>query len=70
MKMLQNIQLDLMLALSGVGVVLAVLVLLAKALSRRRRLVIAILELSATFLLFFDRLTYFYDGDASSKGQY
>ena len=68
MKMLQNIQLDLMLALSGVGVVLAVLVLLAKALSRRRRLVIAILELSATFLLFFDRLTYFYDGDPSSKG--
>ncbi|MBP5461755.1 MAG: HD domain-containing protein [Lachnospiraceae bacterium] len=68
MKMLQNIQLDLMLALSGIGVVLAVLVLLSKALSRRRRLVIAILELSATFLLFFDRLTYFYDGDASSKG--
>ena len=68
MELLQKYQLDLMLALSGIGVVLAVLVLLSKALSRRRRLVIVILELSATFLLFFDRLTYLYDGNASSRG--
>ena len=68
MEMLQKYLLDLMLALSGIGAAFAVLVLLSKALSRRRRLVIVIIELSATFLLFFDRLTYIYDGDASRFG--
>ena len=68
MEMLLKYLLDLMLALSGIGAAFAVLVLLSKALSRRRRLVIVIIELSATFLLFFDRLTYIYDGDASRFG--
>ncbi|MBR6018876.1 MAG: HD domain-containing protein [Lachnospiraceae bacterium] len=68
MEMLEKYQLDLMLALSGVGVALAMLVLLSKALPRRRRLVIVIIELSAAALLFFDRLAYLYDGDASSRG--
>ena len=68
MELLQKYLLDLMLALSGIGAAFAVLVLLSKALSRRRRLVIVIIELSATFLLFFDRLTYIYDGDASRFG--
>ena len=68
MEMLQKYLLDMMLALSGIGAAFAVLVLLSKALSRRRRLVIVIIELSATFLLFFDRLTYIYDGDASRFG--
>ena len=68
MELLQKYQLDLMLALGGIGVALAVLVLLSKALSNRRRLVIVIIELSAAFLLFFDRIAYLYDGDASSRG--
>ncbi len=68
METLEQFQLDLMLALSGIGVAFAVLVILSKALSRRRRLAIVILELSAASLLFFDRLTYIFDGDASSKG--
>ena len=67
MELLQKYQLDLMLALCGIGVALAVLVLLSKALSRRRRLVIAIIELSSAFLLFFDRLAYLYDGNAGSR---
>ena len=51
MEMLLKYLLNLMLALSGIGAAFAVLVLLSKALSRRRRLVIVIIELSATFLL-------------------
>lgn len=68
MEVLQEFQLDLMLALSGIGVAFAGLVLISKALSRRRRLAIVVIELIATMILIFDRLAYVYSGDVSSKG--
>ncbi len=57
-----------MLALSGICITMAFLVVLAKALSKRRRLVLIIMELVATSLIFFDRLAYIYSGDPSSTG--
>jgi len=68
MEILKQIQLDLMLCLIGVGVAFVVLVLLSKALSPRRRLVIAMIEIVAAVLLVCDRIAYIYDGDASDKG--
>ncbi|MBO4325417.1 MAG: HD domain-containing protein, partial [Lachnospiraceae bacterium] len=61
-------QLDIMLALIGICFAFAVLVLLSRALPKKRRLIILAIELTGMFLLGFDRLTYIYDGDVSDKG--
>ncbi len=63
MKTVQSIQLDFMMALIGVCAGFAVLVLFSKALPKKRRLVIITIELTAMFLLWFDRYTYIYNGD-------
>lgn len=68
MDMLKLFQLDLMLALIGIGFAFAVLILLSKALSWRRRLVIVFIELIAAALLCCDRLAYIYDGNVSELG--
>ena len=68
MDMLKLFQLDLMLALIGIGFAFAVLILLSKALTWRRRLVIVFIELIAAALLCCDRLAYIYDGNVSDLG--
>ena len=59
-------QLNIMLGLSGICGTLALLIVLAKALSTRRRIVLVIMELTAMFLVSFDRLAYIYSGGTDS----
>ena len=66
--MLREIQLDLMLALIGVGLAFAILILLSKGVSQRRRVAIAAIEMIAALLLCCDRIAYIYDGNASDIG--
>ena len=68
MEFLQSIQLDLMVALIGVSAAFAVLVVFSKALPKRRRLVIIVIELLSVVLLVFDRFTYIYNGDPTEHG--
>lgn len=68
MEYLRQYQLEIMLALIGICMAFAGLVLLSKALPRKRRLIILAIELTAMFLLGFDRLTYLYDGATDDRG--
>ena len=68
MDMLREIQLDLMLALIGVGLAFAILILLSKGVSKRGRVAIAAIEMIAALLLCCDRIAYIYDGNASDIG--
>lgn len=68
MDMLKEFQLDLMLALIGIGVAFAILILLSKGISKRRRITIVTIELIAALLLCCDRIAYIYDGDPSETG--
>ena len=68
MEFLAEHQLNFMLALSGICIALALLLSIAKALSRRRRVVLILMELVATSLIYFDRLAYIYSGDVSRTG--
>ena len=61
-------QLDLMLALSIICGTIAIFVIVARALPLSRRITLSFLELSAMTLLYFDRLSYFYNGDISQLG--
>ncbi len=61
-------QLDMMLALSSICGTIAIFVIVARALPLSRRLTLLFLELSATILLYTDRLSYIYDGDISKFG--
>ena len=68
MEFLQEHQLNVMLFLSGVCFVLTILTLMPKFMSRRRRIVLCMLEFASMLLLIFDRLAYQYRGDASDFG--
>ncbi len=68
MEMLKEIQSELMLALIGVSLAFAILILLSKGLSQRRRIAIATIELIAALLLCCDRIAYIFDGDSSNTG--
>lgn len=57
-----------MLFMSGICAILAVLTLTTGLLSRKRRRILAMLEVSAMFLLLADRLAYLYRGDPSTLG--
>ena len=70
MEFLRTHQLDIMLFMSGICGVLAVLSLLPVTLSRKRRRIIALMELAAMFLLIYDRYAYIYRGDESTDGFY
>lgn len=61
-------QLNIMLALSSVCGTIALFVLIARALPKKRRVALLLLELSSMFLLYFDRLAYIYSGDVSDTG--
>ena len=60
MEFFRAYQLDIMLILSGVCGTLAVLVLLTKSLTGRRRRELFFIEVSAMLLLIFDRYAYIY----------
>ena len=57
-----------MLSFTGVCAAILIMLLFTKALTRRRRHILASLELVALLLLYFDRLTYLYGGVLSRTG--
>ena len=57
-----------MLFLSGICGMLAVLVYMTNTMSRKRKLALMMLEISAMFLMIFDRNAYIYRGDTSTLG--
>lgn len=61
-EFLQTYQLDIMLALSSVCAILALLAAITKSMPPARKAALIYIELSACFLLFFDRLSYIYSG--------
>lgn len=70
MGVLQAYQLDIMLFMSGICGILAFITLMADFLPRKRKSILALMELSAMLLLLFDRMAYLYRGDASDLGYY
>lgn len=61
-------QLNIMLVLSGICAILSLFVFITKTLSKKRKVILIFMELSAAFLLIFDRYAYIYRGDVSSTG--
>ena len=61
-------QLNIMLFVSGICGVLTLLTFMTGALSRKRRRILGLLELSAMLLLLCDRYAYIYRGDVSTTG--
>ena len=70
MELLREYQLDIMLFMSGMCGVLAIMTIIIRSLPRKTKTILALMELSAMFLLLFDRLSYIYKGDASELGYY
>ena len=68
MEFLRNNQLDIMCALSGACGITALFAGITKSTSAKRKGILIMVELSAMFLLIFDRLNYIYDGVAGSMG--
>ncbi len=61
-------QLNEMIALCGACFILIVLLILTRFLSRGRKIILILMELTAFLLLWFDRLAYIYAGDPGRKG--
>ena len=61
-------QLNIMLVLCGSCAAIAFLLLITKAISRRRKFILLLMQLNAITLLYFDRLAYIYAGDPSRTG--
>ena len=70
MNFIKTYQLDIMLFMCGMCGILAVMILITRSLPRKTKFILAAMELSAMLLLFFDRLSYIYRGDASTLGFY
>ncbi len=68
MELLKAHQLNVMLFMSGICFLLAILTLMTKALSPRRKRILALLETAAMILLLADRYAYIYRGDPSTTG--
>ena len=67
-EFLSRHQTDIMQFFSGICGVSAALLFVTKALSKKRRNILILMELTAMFLLIFDRLAYVYAGDMSRTG--
>ena len=67
-EFLLSYQLNIMLALSGICAIIALFAVVTKTLPKRRRWSLVYLEMSASILLYMDRLAYLYQGDVSIKG--
>ncbi len=61
-------QLDIMQALSGICAAIALLLFVTKALTKKRRRILILMQFTAMFLLIFDRMAYVYAGDLSRTG--
>ena len=61
-------QLDIMLALSAACFTMALLLVITKFLSKRRKWILVMMELIATSLLMFDRQAYMYSGNVTRTG--
>lgn len=68
MEFLRNHQLDIMLYMSGVCGILAIISMMPKFVSRKRRSLLSLMEVASLLLLNFDRLSYIYRGDTSDFG--
>jgi len=68
MEFIRTHQLDMMLILSAICGFLALMTLLTESLSRKKKSILILMELSSMFLLIFDRLSYLYRGDLSGGG--
>ena len=68
MDFLRENQLNIMLYMSGVCGVLAIMSIMPKFMSRKRRSILFLMEFCSMLLLNFDRLAYLYRGDTSSFG--
>ena len=64
MEFLRVHQLDAMTFLIGCCAILAVMTMMPKFMSHRRRIILTLMELASMFLLIFDRLSYLYRSDA------
>ena len=63
-------QLNIMMWLSGICGMTAVLLFFSNSLSRKRKWILILMEVTAMFLLIFDRSTYIYAGDTSETAYY
>ncbi len=64
----QNHQLELMQTFSGICAISAVMLLVTKALTKKRRAILILMQLTAMLLLIFDREAYVFAGDMSRMG--
>ncbi|MBQ6320179.1 MAG: HD domain-containing protein [Lachnospiraceae bacterium] len=68
MQFLIDHQLNIMMLLSGICGALTILIIVSRALSKRRRLALSAMEITGMLLITFDRLAYIYSGDTSRTG--
>lgn len=61
-------QMNIMLVLCGICGMMAILLLITRFISTKRKWILILMEIIATFLLGFDRLAYMYKGDTSDFG--
>ena len=66
--LIRTYQLDIMLVLSAACISFTILLFFTQYLEKRRKIILIVMELVATFLLFSDRLAYIYARDISSTG--
>ena len=67
-QLIRQHQLDIMLALSAACVTMVLMLLITQFLSKKRKWILIAMELTATFLLYFDRLAYIFSGNLSKTG--
>ena len=68
MKTLGEFQADIMMILSGVCGIMALFICMSNTMSRKRKHIMLLLEISAMFLLIADRRAYIHSGDMSTLG--
>ena len=68
MEYLKALQLDVMVALIGICALVSLFAAITKAISKNKKFALILLELTAAFLLLFDRFAYIYRGDVSNVG--
>ncbi len=66
--LLREHQLNFMLVMSGICVAMGILMLFTRFLPQKRKWILVVMELFATLLVSFDRLSYLYNGDISDRG--
>ena len=67
-ELIKTYQLDIMLLICGACGILIFLLVFTRFLPKNRKRILILMEMMAFFLLWFDRFSYIYDGDTTSKG--